>query len=437
MNQAPEKRRLWQSLTLITLVALGLRLLAIRFFYGTTWNDYDDHLMFGFETGRIARSIAEGHGFSNPVSVTTGPTAWLTPVYPYLLAGIFKLFGVYTITSAFVMLGLNGLFSSLVCIPLYRIAERSFGLGTAVTASWIWAVYPYFIYLPSSFVWDTCLASLLATTLFLWALHLRERPSISEWFAFGAFCGLAALTNASTLVIAAVLSAYALHPLWRSGKKWLQPAGILAAGLILVLLPWEIRNYRTFHAPVPLRSVFWLQFWVGNDGDTSSWIDTEVHPSTNSEERAAFVRLGEIPYMREKRREALSFLAKHPGLYVVQCLRRFVYTWTGFWNLDPTNLQDEFHGFANVYLTLSLTLSMLLGIWRAWRNTSVLGEGPIPVFRSSRGSVLPYLLVLSCYPLVFYLTAPTIRYRHVMDPEIVVLAALGIRSLWRSPASSV
>jgi hypothetical protein len=146
-------------------------------------------------------------------------------------------------------------------------------------------------------------------------------------------------------------------------------------------------------------------------------------------------------------------------------LRRFVYLWTGFWNLDPSNLQDEFHGFANVYLTLSLSLAMFLGLWRAWRNQIPLGgiahrEGAapgsrspdsalssvrnsvssgdaiLPAFRSSREAVLPFVLVLAFYPVVFYLTHPTIRYRHIIDPEVVILAALGLRSLLRSPGFS-
>ena len=444
MCDAAEKKHLSQSPVAIFLVALGLRLIAVRLFYTSTWNDYEDHLLFGFETGRIARSIAEGHGFSNPLSAQTGPTAWVMPVYPYLLAGIFKLFGVYSKTSALVILSLNSLFSALICFPLLRAAQSSFGRGVAVTACWIWALYPYFIYFPAGFVWDTCLGALLAVILFLSALQLRNQPaSWRGWFGFGVLGGSCALTNALTLTLCPVLAAWAVYPLYqkslrvlatpRTHRLWLSPAVLVIAGLALTVLPWQIRNYRAFHTHVPLRSVFWLQFWVGNDGNTSSWLDTDVHPSTNPEQRAAFVRLGEIGYMRETRREALAFLAKHPGLYVVQFWRRFVYTWTGFWNLDPSNLQDEFHGFANVYLTLSLTLAMLLGLWRAWRNTSLPGEGPSPVFRSSRQAVLPYVLVLSFYPLVFYLTAPTIRYRHVIDPEVVVLAALGLRSLLRSP----
>lgn len=454
MSDAVQKKHLWQSPLAIFLVAVTLRLIAVRLFYSSTWNEYEDHLYFGFETGRIARSIAEGHGYGNPLSVPTGPTAWLTPVYPYLVAFIFKFLGVYSKASALVILSLNSLFSALICFPLFHAAKRSFGRGIAVTACWIWTLFPYFIYIPAGFVWDTCLGALLVATLFLFALKLKdESGSWASWFGFGVLGGFSALVNASTLTLCPILAAWAIYPLWQTTQttrtpkvpqesqtshalrflqirpRWLSPALLVTVGLVLTLLPWQIRNYRTFHTPVPLRSPFWVAFWVGNDGDTSSWMDLNVHPSTSPEEQAAFARLGEIPYMQEKRRQSLAFLAQHPGLYVVLCFRRFIYVWTGFWNLDPSNVQDEFHGFANVYLTLSLTATMLLGLWRAWRNSIALGDGAISG-SSSRQAVLPYALVLFFYPLVFYLSSPTIRYRHVIDPEVVVLSALGVRSLF-------
>ena len=38
---------------------------------------------FGFEMGRIGRSLAEGRGFSNPFNETTGSTAWEPPFIPF------------------------------------------------------------------------------------------------------------------------------------------------------------------------------------------------------------------------------------------------------------------------------------------------------------------------------------------------------------------
>ena len=93
----------YRELLRIVVIALALRLAAMAFLYPEQLNPERDHWQFGYETGRIARSIAEGKGFSSPLFEDTGPTAWITPVYPYLVAGIFKIFGVYTKTSALVL----------------------------------------------------------------------------------------------------------------------------------------------------------------------------------------------------------------------------------------------------------------------------------------------------------------------------------------------
>ena len=60
--------------------------------------------------GRIAASLASGHGFSSPFGPQTGPTAWEPPLYPYLTAGVFLIFGIYSKASAFVLLTLNSIF---------------------------------------------------------------------------------------------------------------------------------------------------------------------------------------------------------------------------------------------------------------------------------------------------------------------------------------
>ena len=71
-------------------------------------------------------------GFSNPFNEATGPTAWEPPLYPFLIAGVFKLFGVYTHASALVLLGLNSLFSALTCVPIFLIAKRCFSDKLAI-----------------------------------------------------------------------------------------------------------------------------------------------------------------------------------------------------------------------------------------------------------------------------------------------------------------
>src|ERR1041385_6914976 len=86
----------YNSPTFIFLAALLLRLLVITVGHTYRITPRRDHFQFGWEMGRIARSLAAGHGFANPTDLETGPTAWEAPLYPFLLAGVFKVSGIYT-----------------------------------------------------------------------------------------------------------------------------------------------------------------------------------------------------------------------------------------------------------------------------------------------------------------------------------------------------
>src|SRR6202030_2325844 len=97
---------------------------------------------FAQETGNIAYSLAVGKGFSNPFLKDTGPTAWLTPVYPLLVAATFKVFGIFNLRSFYFLVFLNSLFSAAACVPIYRIGQRVSGIGVATAAAWLWAVFP-------------------------------------------------------------------------------------------------------------------------------------------------------------------------------------------------------------------------------------------------------------------------------------------------------
>src|SRR6267154_6898742 len=92
----PRGRALFSSPWAMVGVALALRLVVMGFAYKIQLDPSQDHWVFGWETGRVARSIAIGQGFSSPYSEPTGPTALIPPVYTYMLAGVFQVFGVYS-----------------------------------------------------------------------------------------------------------------------------------------------------------------------------------------------------------------------------------------------------------------------------------------------------------------------------------------------------
>src|SRR6266849_9237922 len=113
-NSAQPAPRSWRrSIFFIVLVAFLLRLAVITIGHTYRVTPRRDHFQFGWEMGRLARSIALGHGFSSPTDLPTGPSAWAPPVYPCILAGVFRLVGIYSPLSAWVILTFNSIFSAL------------------------------------------------------------------------------------------------------------------------------------------------------------------------------------------------------------------------------------------------------------------------------------------------------------------------------------
>src|SRR5438270_4467235 len=152
-----------------TMVWVGLIARELAIFIGHTYRLSKLEGSFGFvwETGRIARSIAAGQGFSSPFVGGTGPTAWLAPIYPYLLAGVFKVLGFYTSAAAIAILSINSIFSALTILPVYYIARRTFGPRAALWSGWLAAIFPYAWYWAVKWAWETSLATLVLTCVFL------------------------------------------------------------------------------------------------------------------------------------------------------------------------------------------------------------------------------------------------------------------------------
>src|SRR5208282_6816926 len=104
-----------------------------------------------------------------------------TPVYPYLIAGVFAIFGTYSKVSALVLLSLQALISALTCLPVFFVARKTFGERVALFSAWAWALFPLGLYWPAARIWPTWLATLLLTLLFLMTLHFERPVSLGAW----------------------------------------------------------------------------------------------------------------------------------------------------------------------------------------------------------------------------------------------------------------
>ena len=247
----------------------------------------------------------------------TGPSAWAPPVYPYILAGVFKLFGIYSNLSAWVILTFNSIFSALTCLTLYRIAEKIYGVAVARATAWTWALFPYAIYWPVRVVWEMSLSAFLLSLALLLTLRMADAPPRPRaWIGFGLLWGRAGADQHRRAVSAAVLpalSAVAFAP-FVSAACWESVCAFWSAGLVVT--PWLVRNYVVFGKFVFVRDNLPLEMHTANnDQSTGLWTRSE-HPGNDPEAMRRFQELGEIRFMEEKQQQFREFVREHPGQFL-------------------------------------------------------------------------------------------------------------------------
>ena len=400
----------------IFLVALLVRLLDLSlhpwFAAGNS-----DHMAFGYEIGRVAQSVVRGHGFSSPFPADTGPTAWYTPVYPLLLAGIFKIFGIYTPASAWVIAAANSVFAALTAVVIVAIGKETLSGRAGVIAAWIWALLPYVMQWSVRWVWDTSLSALLLALALYVTFRAGRQVHGRDFILLGSLWALIANTNPTLLSVLPISLAWIW---WRVRPRRSANSGVAGALAVVLLgcVPWLARNYISMHY-LGLRSNFGEELYLGNQPGSGGRLVIGKHPVWNSEELKEYARVGELSYVAEKRRLALEFITGHPVEFAADSLKRIAYFWCGAGDdprVHPSNVIAQ--------RTLLVTISVL-GIWGC--------------FRAVRKNVPGAWLLVSTlifYPLTFYVTHTHVRYRHPLDP-ILFLGAVYLIVVRREGQSSI
>jgi 4-amino-4-deoxy-L-arabinose transferase-like glycosyltransferase len=355
------------------------------------------------ELGFLADSLRQGHGLSSPFGGSTGPTAFLAPGYPAIIAVIFFLFGSFTTAAAAAILLLQTLFGILTILLIVRIANREFGATAANIAGIFWAIGIPFIWLPAVF-WETSLSILLLIGAIALALYCARAPSLIRWALMGIYCGFTLLLNPSFLFTLFAILGWILYET-RSRPRFGPWLGF--ALLLLVFAPWPIRNARVLHAYIPLRSNLGFELWKGNRPGATSLDDPSLYPVTNRPEFNAYASKGEVVFMKDKFTAATANIESHPREFLRLSAVRFARYWTGT-------------GSTSLFLALHSILTTLLaiaGLWMLWKQ-------------KRRSLATLFFLPLLLFPLPYYITHAEVRFRIIVEPITTILAAYAIVQLW-------
>ena len=167
---------------------------------------------------------------------------------------------------------------------------------------------------------------------------------------------------------------------------------------------------------IVLRSNFGLELWLGNNIDVTDTSAEWQHPNTNVAEGQKYKRMGEIAYMAEKEQEAFAYMRTHPGDTLNLIFRRFVSHWLAFSD-SPADVWENGTAYSKSFLILNCLLSVLCLL------------GALYAHRSGDPEAFLFAMVLLVFPLVFYLTHTSMRYRFPIDPIILILAVGAVAHL--------
>jgi hypothetical protein len=391
-----------------TVVVLGLALMLRLLVLWTVITRYPKGWLFtrGMEMGLLAQSLVAGHGLASPFGPATGPTAFIAPGYPLLIAAVFRVFGTYSTASAVFILSVQILLNLVTIWLMMHLARRLFGHTAAWISGLIWAVSLPILWIPTIF-WDTSIAICLFTGFLALMLHLRHRTASATWAGLGALCALIGLINPAMLpALFTMLAWLAFH------ERRSRPLGLVLAGLTfcLVFSPWPIRNARVFHAFIPLRTTVGFELWMGNRPGADGFLDESLFPSFNPAELQAYKSQGELSYTAHKSDLARQYIASHPATFARLTAIRIARYWMGSGAKGGSPLFILHSGVT--------TLFGFLGLGLLYR-------------RRQYAVAILFSLPLLLFPLPYYITHAEFRYRLALDPLLVILAAGALASLSR------
>ncbi len=379
------------------------------------------------EFDQIAVSVAQTGSYpSSYLNPRGGPSAFRPPLFPVALAAVDKVVGTgseHTRWDAGRVL--EALLGAVTVLLIGLIATRLWGSRVGLVAAAIAAAYPPLILIGSSLLSESLFIPLVLAAV-LAALQYRDDRRLRFAALAGVLVGLSALTrgNGIFLIIPIGLMVWTAQPggPGRLTRHALKAPTVALAALILVLVPWTVRNLERFHQLVPVTT----ETGYALAGTYNSAVQNDkrfpaLWRPPLVQMQGAFNQPGatEASVSATLTHAAVHYIHRHPGSVAT----------TVYWNtlrllnLTGAGVERDFARGEGYPIWLAE-----LSVYAFWVLLALSIAGFVT--RSARAAPA----ALWACPLVIYLsTAPLLgltRYRSPADPFLIMPAAIALLAAW-------
>lgn len=208
----------------------------------------------------LAANIASGQGYW----ARGGPWVWKPPGWPIALAGLHQLFGPGRVGVVFA----QGLFDSGTALLAGWTAAQVTGARRAGAIAFVLALFWPPFFREARFMQTEPLFTLTVMLTVAAFVKFAARPSYLAAFLTGLAAGVASLVRPNGLApLAGLVLGWMVHRL-RHLFSDVPRLAALALGALLVLAPWTLRNWRVYHAFIPVSTGGGELFYMGSTPET-------------------------------------------------------------------------------------------------------------------------------------------------------------------------
>jgi hypothetical protein len=399
----------------------------------------------GWEAENIARSLVAGKGFSfsgeqrwlweqwkgDPTEHF--PTAWMDPVYTFVLAALHWVFGDAAFAATY---ALNFLCIAVMLFCAWQLATRFAGPWAGAVAMVLLAANQAIGESIFDTINNTGFAVAVVAFGALVAVRYFERPDATRCWQLGLYAGFMILSCPALQYFLLLMPAglVALH--WRDGRLRMQRPLVAVAVAVLVMLPWSIRNFLVFDEFVPVRNGAGQIAWEGTVGVASTFA-----PETTKLSLAT-------PWQATSAREAVQKMLTTPLRIEMHHFQYYAIAARPPAGYDVMNeaQRDKFYlQGAKEYVQREPLIATQLALAKLEVFVMRFGIGGLGVLlfaiagallllRQPRSWPLPLLAI--AYSAPFALAIPYFdRYRTPIEPVFATLAAVAFVRLVRATAS--
>jgi len=283
--------------------------------------NHNQHL--GAEYFNIGQAIAKGDGFASPFNQPTGPTAWMPPVLPAILAGLLWIFNGDRdcVMGAVVFMQTNVLVATgLLVVFLARQTTRRLGAGIVAAIFVAGMIFDFRLWFQLTHDgWLVLLVIDLLIAGICWCRPLGSWKTAAAWGLFGGVC---AMTNPIVGVAWGVLSL----AIGVRSRGW-RALGVTAAVAALTVTPWTIRNYVVFGRWIPVKSNLAYELYQSQCLQADGLIQNRTfsaHPyHLATAEGREYRQLGETAFLDRKHEQFWEAVSADPLDFIERIACRF------------------------------------------------------------------------------------------------------------------